>query len=145
MSAQEVVRWTAPFHYNRTERRFESSLGQTTTARAKTTSASLGLKDRNGLRRRGNVWEQTNVAGAFDGAGDHALFHRIGAGALARLDLAVTADHLAQRFGVLIVDVDRPGGAGACDLDLGTVKRLKLFSFYSPFAGGFTSGHRGRL
>src|SRR4051812_35269840 len=66
-----------------------------------------------GLRGRADVRQQAHVAGALDGAGDHALLHRVGAGALARLDLAVAAEQLAQRFSVLVVDVNRAAGSGS--------------------------------
>src|SRR4051812_20354140 len=53
---------------------------------------------------RADVRQQPDVARALHGLRQHALLHRRRAGALAALDLAVAAQRLAQRLGVLVVD-----------------------------------------
>src|SRR5690349_5503338 len=88
----------------------------------------------------GDVRQQRHEPGALDRPGEHALLHGRGAGALARQDLAVAADHLLQRLGVLVIDVGLAAGAGARDLDLGAVERLELFRPLPPLAG-LASGH----
>src|SRR5688500_11418571 len=75
--------------------------------------------------RRRDVGQERHEPGALDGAGEHALLHGGGAGALAGQDLAVAADHLLQRLGVLVIDVGLAAGADAGDLDLGPVERLE--------------------
>src|SRR5690349_18048119 len=83
-----------------------------------------------------DIGQERHVTGALDGAGDHPLFHGAGARALARQDLAVAADHLAQRFGVLVVDVDLAALGSAGDLHLGTAEALELLFSLTI---GFTS------
>src|SRR5436190_5476867 len=87
-----------------------------------------------------NIRQQRHEARTLDGAGEHALLHRGRAGPLARQDLAVAADHLLQRLGVLVINVGLAAGADARDLDLGAVERLELFRPFPPLAG-LASGH----
>src|SRR5690348_1419973 len=87
-----------------------------------------------GLAGRGHVGKQGHVAGALDRAGNHALFHGIGAGALARLDLTVAAHDLPERFGVFVIDVFLAGCADPGNLDLWPVEGLELFRAFPRLA-----------
>lgn len=99
---------------------------------------------------RRNVLQEPQEAGLLDGEGEHPLFHGRGAGALAGEDLAVAADHLFQRLGVLIVNEYLARSAGPGDLNLRTAEGLKLLGFFTAVVFHHTGNslakrQRGRI
>src|SRR5690349_10241758 len=93
---------------------------------------------------RADVRQQGHVSGPLDGAGEHALFHGVGAGALAVQDLAVGAHHLLERLGVLVIDVHLPRRGQARDLGLGLVEALKRLFAFTAFAPLRSTGSGSR-
>src|SRR5205814_2210529 len=91
-------------------------------------------KFKNALYRRSDVRQQRHISCPLHRTGDHPLLHRVGPGALAREDLAVVADHLLQRLGVLVVDVGFPRRGVPGDLHLGPAEALKAVLAFPPLA-----------